>query len=146
MSSFISIGCECGGPEARHIAERKVALYQALSSAVTSTFCSAIDEYALVLRVDGRLAQYGPEGVANVRFAKTKRHISADLQIPETTWRSLVADGLDAYLAKLVELGLEACIARLTREGQQVDSQALVAEVQKGIAVFLRPALHSRAR
>jgi hypothetical protein len=146
MSSYISIGCECGGPAAQIVGQRKVPLYQALSRAVSSTFCSAIDEYALVIRADGSLARYGAEGVAKLRFAKTKRYITVDLQIPESVWKPLTPSELDAYLANLVVRGLEACIARLEVDGHHVHKESLMAEVQRGVAEYLQPSSRSAAR
>lgn len=148
MSSFITIGCECGGPEARIVGEQKVPLFQALSRTVSSTYCSAIDEYALILRVDGSLAKYGPEGVAFIRFAKSKRYITADIQVPEAAWKPLQPEELKEYLARQVLLALQACIARLTRDGHEVGTGALIAEVQHGVAEYLQqhsPHKHSDA-
>jgi hypothetical protein len=138
MPSFISIGCECGGPEARIVAERKAPLYQAISRAVSSTYCSAIDEYALVLRVDGSLATYGEEGVANIRFAKKRRVITADLQVPELAWKPLNPYELNNYLARMVLLGLQGCTARLKRDGHQVQSSLLMAEAEQGVAEYMQ--------
>ncbi len=146
MTSFISIGCECGGPEARIIGERKVPLYQALSRAVSSTYCPAIDTYALVIRADGSLAQYGAEGLARLRYSKTRRYITADLQIPESVWKPLAQNELDAYLAGLVVRGLEACTARLQRDGHPVEQESLMAEVQRGVAEYLQPNSSSGAK
>lgn len=87
MRTVISIGCEQGGPEGGFVAKLKVPLYQTLSRHVTSTHCSAVDSYALVLRVDGSLATYGEEGNACLRFAKARRYITVDIQIPEHVWR-----------------------------------------------------------
>ena len=133
----ISIGCECGGPEAVIFATRKVALHKALERHVTSTQCAAIDEFALVLRVDGRLTQYGPEGTSRLRFAKARRYITVDLQIPESRWKPLLPDELDAYLVTQVRAGLEACCTRLERDGYEVHRTALMAQVAQGFNEFI---------
>jgi hypothetical protein len=137
MPSFISIACDCGGPEARFVGERKVLLYQALSRSVSSTHCSAIDEYALVLYVDGSVAKYGPEGLSRLRFAKVRRYISVDLVVSETRWKSLERSELDALLVEQVKLGLEACCQRLERDRQHVDRTAFMSQVEQGFADFL---------
>ena len=137
MSSIISIGCECGGPEAFIVSTRKVALSKALAKHVSSTHCAAIDEFALVLRVDGSLSQYGPEGVARLRFAMAKRYITVDLQIPESCWKPLSTEELDAYLVGQIRLGLEACCARLAKAGHEVHQEALLSQVAQGADDFL---------
>ena len=88
MDAAISIGCEQGGPEGGFFAKLKVPLYQTLSRHVTSTHCAAIDSYALVLRVDGSLATYGEEGNARLRFARGRRYITVDIQVPERIRRA----------------------------------------------------------
>ena len=140
MPTFISIGCECGGPEAQFVAERKTQLFGALSRSVSSTHCLAVDEYALVLRVDAGLMKYGPEGLHNLRFAKAKRYITVDIQVPEQVWRGLSALALDEYLVAKVEAALQVCVARLKKQGHPVGEQALMAEVGQAATEFLLPA------
>ena len=101
-----------------------------------------------MLRVDGSLAKYGREGVANIRFAKSKRYITADLQVPEVAWKPRQPDELKKYLARQVLVALQACIARLTRDGHEVRASALIAEVEHGVAEYLQqhsPHKHSDA-
>ena len=69
------------------IGELKAPLYHALVRNLTSSHCAAVDEYAVVLRVDASLDRFGPEGLARLRFAKASRYITVDFQIPEVAWR-----------------------------------------------------------
>ncbi|GAB1406110.1 hypothetical protein MASR1M8_00290 [Thermomonas brevis] len=112
----ISIGCEAGGPEARLPCELKVALYQALAKHVISTHCASIDEYALVLRIDGSLAKYGQEGVHRVRLLKSRRYMSADIHVPELRWKQATHEHLKAYLCDQIRAALEACVQRLQKD------------------------------
>ncbi len=137
MPPFISIGCECGGPEAKFVAERKTQLFGTLSTSVSSTHCLAVDEYALVLRVDGGHMRYGPEGLHNLRFAKAKRYITVDIQVPEQVWRELSTPALDEYLVAKVEDALQVCVARLKKDGHPVGERALMEEVRQASAEFL---------
>ena len=134
----ISIGCEAGGPEARLPCELKVGLYQALARHVTSSHCDELDEYALVLRIDGSLAQYGPEGIHRVRFAKARRYVSADIQVPEAAWRVAPAE-LQLYLAAQVRAALEACVRRVEKDGVAVARASLFAQVEAAIAEWVGP-------
>jgi len=127
--SFISIGADLGEPEAKALADLKIPLFRLLSKWVNSTHCSAIDEYALVLRVDGRFAQFGKEGLANLRLAKTRRYVAVDIQIPETVWKPMTAEDFKVYLCSQVLLALRACVARLQKEQFDVEEQALFAQV-----------------
>ena len=127
--SFISIGADLGEPEAKALADLKIPLFRLLSKWVNSTHCSAIDEYALVLRVDGRFAQFGKEGLANLCLAKTLRYVAVDIQIPEAVWKPMTAEDFKVYLCSQVLLALRACVARLQKEQFDVEEQALFAQV-----------------
>jgi hypothetical protein len=135
--SAISIGCEQGGPEACLIPDLKVSLYRLLSKHVSSTHCAAIDEYALVLRVDGSLAKYGEEGLARLRFAKAGRYITLDIQIPEAAWKPLDKAGTKLYLAKQVQAAVGACVERLARDKYEVNHPRLSAELNAAVSEYL---------
>ncbi|MEQ1596146.1 MAG: hypothetical protein ABL985_13730 [Casimicrobium sp.] len=135
--SFISIGADLGEPEAKVFADLKIPLSRLLSKWVISTHCAAIDEYALVLRVDGRFAQFGKEGLANLRLAKTRRYVAVDIQIPEAVWTPMSAEEFKVYLCSQVLLALRACVARLQKEQFNVEEQALFAQVGMATQEYL---------
>ena len=136
--SFISIGADLGEPEAKALADLKITLFQVLSKWVNSTHCAAIDEYALVLRVDGRFAQFGKEGLARLRLAKARRYVTVDIQIPEAVWKPMTAKDFKVYLCRQVLLALKACVARLQKERFVVEEQALFAQVSMATQEYIR--------
>lgn len=82
-STVISLGFDAGGPEAAFFGSLKTPLACVLAQHVTSSHCAEIDEYALVLRVDGSIAKFVEEGLARMRLSRAKCHITIDIQIPE---------------------------------------------------------------
>ena len=116
----------------------KVLLYHALAKHVTSTHCDAIDEYGLVLRVDGSLDKFGPEDITKLRFAKKRRSITVDIQIPEACWKPLSDLELRIYLAARVEAAIKICVARLKREGHPVAEPELMSEVTAAIVEYTK--------
>ena len=54
-SPVISLGCDAGGPEAAFFGSLKTPLAHALARHVTSSHCAEVDQYAVVLRVDGSI-------------------------------------------------------------------------------------------
>jgi hypothetical protein len=108
VPSVISIGCQAGGPEVGFIGDLKVPLYRALAKHVTSSHCSAVDEYAIVLRVDGALDRFGSEGFARLRYAKACRYITVDVQIPEAVWQPMSSGRILRNKSK----GLLSCAPR----------------------------------
>jgi hypothetical protein len=127
-----------GGPEVCMIADEKVLLYRALAEHVTSSHCSAIDEFALVLRVDGSITTYGNEGVARVRFAKARRYITADIQIPKSIWLRMPRAELRLYLVKQAKAAVTACVSRLRAAKCIVAADGLDAEIEAAIKAYLK--------
>lgn len=130
MTDAISIGVQIGGPEAVIVGDAKVGLYQALARHMTGTHCLAIDSYELVLRVDGSLQAFGDEGLAKLRFAKKRRYITVDIQIPEAVWTTKSQAQLRHYLLAQVGKALELCISHLQRSGVATYESAFWAEFQ----------------
>ena len=137
MPSVISIGCQQGGPEPCLISDLKVPLYRSLAKHVTDTHCSAIDQYAVVLRVDGSLDKFGDQGLARLRFAKAKRYITIDIQIPEEVWQPMSAVQTKNYLAEQVRSAILCCVERLVKEKCLVNRALLHAQVDEGINEYL---------
>ena len=136
MPDFITIGCQGGGPETVSVGRSKVHLYHALSKHVTSTHCGAIDEYGLVLRVDGSIQTFGAEGISRLRLAKKQRYITLDIQIPQLVWQPLEDAELRRYLGTQVDSAISACVARLKKDGFDVDDAKLMQEVGAAIRAY----------
>lgn len=126
-----------GGPDVCMIANEKVLLYRALAEHVTSSHCSAIEEFALVLRVDGSLMTYGDEGVVRVRFAKARRYITADIQIPKSIWLGMSRAELRLYLVKQVKAAVTACVSRLRATKCVIEADVLNAEIEAATNAYL---------
>ena len=122
LESFVTIGCEGGGPETLRVCQLKVPLYKALSRHLTSTHCDAVDSYNLVLRVDGSLAKYGEEGLARLRFSKVHRYVNVDIQVPEAVWQTKNDPELRGYIAAQVAKAISSCIGRLQKDKHLVES------------------------
>ena len=136
MPDYITIGCQGGGPETGTVGRSKVSLYRALSRHVTGTHCDAIDEYGLVLRVDGSIQTFGPEGITRLRFAKKQRYITVDIQIPESVWVPLGDSELRRYLGDQVTAAIRVCVARLKKDGCVTDDAALMKEVNAAVGEY----------
>jgi len=134
--NIISIGAQSGGPKDGGIGKIKVDLYKALRATCTSTYCTAIDEYAPVIRVDGNIRKFGDEGITRLRFGKKHRYITADIQIPESVWTNKTKNEIRDYIADKVRESIVMFIERLKKEKIEIDEQALLCEVDDGIQKF----------
>ena len=132
----ISLGAQAGGPRHGGLAQIKVDLDQALSRHVSSTHCNVVDEYAPVLRISGPICDFGPEAITRVRFAKARRYITADIQIPESVWKPKLKNELRDYLAKKIVEIMPVFADRLEAEKATLDRPLLLKEVQYAIDDF----------
>ncbi|MGE0809273.1 MAG: hypothetical protein AB7N69_01505 [Immundisolibacter sp.] len=136
MSGKITIGAELGDPESKGKSDLKIILVRLFDKHVTATHCSAIDQYALVLRIDGKFGQFGEEGLARLRFQKSRRYISVDIQIPEHVWKPMTIAEFGVYLVQRVREALYACVERLEHSRAQVDRELLFAQVAAATREF----------
>ena len=134
---FISIGCDAGGKEAGVVAFLCVPLRHSLSTHVKSTHCEAVDQYAIVLRIDGSVCKFGPEGFYRLRFAKAKRYITLDIQIPESVWQQKNTVELKSYLVKQITMAIQKCVERLKKEKNHVDVEVLLSEINNATTEYL---------
>ncbi len=137
VPSVISIGCQAGGSEVGFFGDLKVPLSRAMAKHVTSSHCPAVDEYAIVLRVDGSLDKFGDEGFTRLRFAKARRYITVDVQIPETVWRPMSKRQLREYLAHQLKGAIALCAGRLRKDKNAVAETELFAEIEAAIKEYL---------
>jgi len=136
-NGVITIGAQCGGPDTGPRSQIKVDLWRALREECRESFCPAIDKYALVLRISGALDDFGPESIERIKRRRPDRYITADIVIPESVWRPLTLDQSKYYLAQRVRAAIVAVADRLAHDREDVDSVALLAGVDAGIARFL---------
>lgn len=134
--SIVTIGVQSGGPKDGGIGHIKVDLYKSLRDSCTSTYCEAIDEYAPVIRVDGAIQQFGKEEITRLRFAKKKRYITADIQIPENVWTVKTKNELRDYIAQKVREAIVLFVTRLKMENIEVDEKSLFKDIDVGIGYF----------
>jgi Ankyrin repeats (3 copies) len=140
----ISIGQQSGGPD-DGLMWPKVHLYMMLAKHCTRTYCPAIDQFSLVLRVSGKFDDFGPEAIEHIRRRRQERYITADIVVPVRRWKGKTEKELKKYLAAQVRTGLERLVARLKKDREDVDDVALFADVDTGIAEFLRTRTPHRA-
>lgn len=140
----ISIGLHSGGPE-DGLTWPKVHLYKMLAKHCTRTYSPAIDQFSLVLRVSGKFGDFGPEAIERIRRRRPARYITADIVVPVRRWKGKTEGELKKYLAAKVRSGLELLVARLKKDKEEIDAVAFFADVDAGIAEFLRTRTPHRA-
>ena len=133
---IISIGVQSGGPEDGGLGDIKIDLWRLFVRHCCSSYCSAVDHYALALRIDGEFQKFGDEGIEQIRRGKRERYIGADIIVPEPVWRSRSRNELRDYLARQVRAALQSCVARLRKDKEAVDESRLFGEIDMAICEF----------
>lgn len=136
MKDIISIGGQAGGPKDGGIKSIKVDLYKSLKKYCKSTYCNEVDQYAPVLRVDGEFAKFGPEAITHLRFAKKKRYITVDIQIPENVWQPKSKNEIKLYLSDKLQEAIKICVRRLQKDNLEVNETQLFSEIDFAISEF----------
>ena len=134
---MITIGAKAGGPRDGKIGKLKVDLYHLFEKHCDKSYCSAIDEFAPVLRINGPISSFGPEAIERLRRSRQKRYITVDIVIPEERWQTLATPELKEYLAAQIRESLVMCAARLRKDGEDIKDDELFADVDRAISEFL---------
>ena len=135
---IISIGVVNGGPEDGGLGDIKVDLWRLFVHHCHSTYCQSIAHYALVLKIDGEILQFGAESIQKIRFSKRDRFIGADIVVPEIVWRDMRRNEWRDYLARRVRETLQICVARLRKDKEAVDETLLFGEIDAAIREFTK--------
>jgi len=132
----ISIGCQSGGPKDNGIGKIKVDLWKLLCEHCTSSHCSAVDHYALALRVGGKFTDYEEEKIWKIRRSRKDRYIGADIDIPMSVWSSKTTDELKYYLSEKTIEAVQLLITRLRKDKVEIEEEPLLKEVKAAIEKF----------
>jgi hypothetical protein len=133
---MISIGLQAGEPDDA-FGWPKSHLYKLFEKHCSSTYCPAIKEFALVLRVCGSIWDFGPEAIERIRRRRADRCITVDIVVPVTRWHGKTEQQIKEYLAVQVRRALELCVARLKKDKEKLDDSAMFKDVDAAIVEFL---------
>ena len=133
----VSLACEIGGPHF-DLHSSILQLRRLLAKHCLGPYSEEVLGFALVLRIDGSLKQYGAEGVDRIRRNKKDKYIGADICIPEKRWREVPEAEFNRYLAAAVKSALETCAAYLKKQKVLVDKESLLLDYAEAEADFLK--------
>ncbi len=85
-----------------------------------------VDEFSLVIRVDGDGWYWNQEGCDRMRRRKKERYITIDIYVPRSRWEGVGGLEIRKYLAACVEDAFQRMIDKLRRDKVAVDGDALL--------------------
>ncbi len=98
-----------------------------------------VQEFALVLRVDGSIWHWNQEGCDRMRRSKKERYITIDIYVPRSRWEGVSGLEIRTYLATCVEDAFRRMIAKLQKDKVAVDGDGLLRDFAKVKERYLQP-------
>jgi hypothetical protein len=115
LTDTVTLGVQSSGDDDR-TGEHVLALRRLLAAHCKGPYSDEISEFALVLRVGGKMQEFDFEGCERIRRNRKDRHITVDLGFPSRKWRGVSDREIRRYLADIVETGLLCCLHRLKKD------------------------------
>ena len=132
----VSVGVQAGDRTAHQAVSRHVLeLRTLLRQHCRGPFSREVDEFAIVLRVDGDIWHWEEEGVSRIRVNRKARTISADVGIPRGRWE-VEPDVFRRFLAESIAKALEEMAGHLAKKKLDVDLGSLREAVDTTMRAF----------
>ena len=136
LSDSITLGVQSSGDDDRtdkHVLE----LRKLLAAFCKGPYSEEISEFALVLRIGGKMQEFDFEGCERIRRNRRGKFITVDLGFPSRRWRGVTDSEIRRYLSEIVETGLLCCLHRLKKDKTKVHEASLMNDFTKVKQHFL---------
>ncbi len=134
----IGVGGDYGDPESAAVyMPMQQRLNELFEEHCAKSYCTAVNEFSMILRVSGRMLDFESEGIERMRRSHKNRYITVDIVIPEKRWRRVPKDKVRDDLAALVRTALVLEVGRLKNDKVDVDEVGFWRDVDKVLNKFL---------
>jgi len=99
---------------------------QLLQAHCRGPYSPDVDEFSLVIRIDGDIDHWEQEGCDRMRRSKKERYITIDIYVPRARWEGVSGIEIRQYLAACVEDAFRRMIGKLQHDKVSVDGDALL--------------------
>jgi hypothetical protein len=137
LTDTITLGVQSSGDDDR-TGEHILELRRLLAAQCKGPYSDEIAEFALVLRVGGKMQEFDFECCDRIRRNRKDRYITVDLGFPSRKWRGVSDSEIRRYLADIVETGLLCCLHRLKKDKVRVHEAKLINDFTNVKQHFLR--------
>lgn len=123
----ILVGAQIGGVAADRATDPHIRpLRNLLTTYCLGPYSPEVDEFSLVIRVDGDIGYWNQEGCDRMRRSKKERYITIDIYVPRSRWEGVRGIEIRKYLAACVEEAFQKMIRKLEKDKVVVDGDALL--------------------
>ncbi|MDX1965267.1 MAG: hypothetical protein SFX18_19130 [Pirellulales bacterium] len=135
----ITLGVQAGDEEAGDTMNGYfMPLRKLLAKNCVGPYSTAIAEFSLVLRIDGKISYWNFEGCDRLRINHRCRYITIDIGVPESRWRNSDPTSIANYLVDCVAEGLKMMVAKLIKSKIEVAEAQLFADFETVRNEYLR--------
>ena len=126
----VTVGVQAGDVPADQATNPHIRpLRQLLQAHCRGPYSPDVDEFSLVMRIDGAIDHWEKEGCDRMRRSKKERYITIDIYVPRARWEDVSGSEIRHYLAACVEDAFRRMIGKLQRDKVSVDGDALLRDL-----------------
>jgi hypothetical protein len=134
----VTLGADIGGHDAFVATHDLIlSLRGLLKQNCRRPYSAALQEVALVYRIDGSVQAWGKKGVEAVKFYKKRAYVSADIFVPADSWANLEVAEVRKNLAAGITDAVHAIVEGAERRKIEIESARLQREVGEAALLFL---------
>jgi hypothetical protein len=134
----VTLGADIGGHDAFVATHDLILLLRGLlKQYCRRPYSAALQEVALVYRIDGSVQAWGKKGVETVRFYKERAYVTADIFMPADSWANLEVAKVRKNLAAGITDAVHAIVEGAVRRSIEIESARLRREVGEVTLLFL---------
>lgn len=105
------------GPECKKVISEAIAIRKALVPWFSPVFSNTISKFIIVLRVDGSLGSFGPEGIENIQI--TDNELECDLVISDRGWKDMPEREIGVILRVMIFHAIVTCFEKYEIKSNQ---------------------------
>lgn len=123
----VTVGVQTGDvPSGQATDPHIVAMRNLLQTHCRGPYSPDVDEFSLIIRIDGDIWHWEQEGCDRMRRSKKERYITIDIYVPRKRWEGVSGTEIRRYLAACVEDAFGRMISKLQRDKTPIDGDALL--------------------
>lgn len=123
----VTVGVQAGDVPADQATNPHIRpLRQLLQAHCRGPYSPEVDEFSLVMRIDGDIDPWEKEGCDRMRRSKKERYITIDIYVPRARWAGAAGNEIRRYLAACVEDAFWRMIDKLRRDKVPVNGDDLL--------------------
>jgi hypothetical protein len=129
---YITLAAQMGDANADSVVDPHLMdLRKLLEKYCNYPYAEGINEFSLILRVDGDIGFWEFEGLQKLRLMRKLRYITVDIGVPRRKWGNVSPQSLRQYLLANAKLALESFVKKLKTEQIRIDDKRLFEDFSK---------------